>query len=564
VTPKWSTACPDWQERIRARRSLIPCLPLFPKSAREASKVYQALRIVDAPGSPTMKDACRPWTFSFVEAIFGAYDSETGRRLIQEFFWLISKKNIKSTTAAGVMMTALILNWRQSAEYLILAPTIEVANNSFFPARDMVKADDELREMMHVQEHYRTITHRGTGAQLKVVAADNEAVSGKKATGIFVDELWLFGKRPGAENMLREAIGGLASRPEGFVVYASTQSDEPPAGVFRQKLDYARQVRDGTIVDPKFMPVLYEFPQAMIDAGEHLEPKNFYVTNPNLGLSVDEEFLARELTKAQAGGPESLIGFAAKHLDIEIGLNLRADRWTGADYWLRQTDRTLTLDAVLERSEVLTIGIDGGGLDDMLGFAVLGRTSEGRWLVWSHAWIHPIALERRKAEAPRYLGFETDGDLTICKSIGDDVQEVATLAQRCEDSGKLDKLGVDPVGIGSIVDALEAIGLGTDRILGISQGWKMSGAIKTAERRLAEGALWHGGAPLMAWCTGNAKVEPKGNAVTITKQAAGFAKIDPLMALFNAVALMSMNPEPRGMANYFTFLARRTNEATTR
>ena len=52
----------------------------------------------------------------------------------------------------------------------------------------------------------------------------------------------------------------------------------------------------------------------------------------------------------------------------------------------------------------------------------------------------------------------------------------------------------------------------------------------TAERKLADRTLVHGGQALMAWAVSNARVEPKGNAIVITKQASGTAKIDPLMA----------------------------------
>jgi phage terminase large subunit-like protein len=542
--PEWSTACPDWAARLRAGESIIPA-PIFPEEAERGVAVMRELKIVDAPGSPTIGEACAPWVFDLARSIFGAYDVDSGRRLITEWFVLIPKKNSKSTVAAAIMLCALIRNWRQSAEFISLAPTVEIANNSYAPARDMCLKDEDLDAMMHVQTHVKTITHRESGANLKIVAADNNTVGGKKAVGILIDEAWLFGKVANAENMLREATGGLASRPEGFVIWLTTQSDDPPAGVFRQKLQYARDVRDGKVHDPRFVPILYEFPQAMIDAKEHLQPENFAMVNPNMGYSVDREFIEREFLKAQNDGEESLRGFLAKHLNVEIGLNLRSDRWAGADFWEQQgAERAISVDWLLENCEVVDAGIDGGGLDDLLGVALVGRHKVTRkWYLWTHAWAHPSVLERRKEIAPRLRDFARDGDLTLVKQIGDDVYEVAEIIAKVEESGLLDKVGCDPAGLGGILDAMVEAGVPEEKVIGISQGWKMSGAIKTAERKLAEGVLVHGAQPLMAWCVGNARIEPRGNAIVITKQASGTAKIDPLMAALNAITLMSLNPE---------------------
>ncbi|EGW83346.1 phage terminase-like protein large subunit [Escherichia coli 2534-86] len=115
----------------------------------------------------------------------------------------------------------------------------------------------------------------------------------------------------------------------------------------------------------------------------------------------------------------------SKHANVEIGLALRSDRWAGADFW-EQQGRRVSLDDILQRADVVTVGIDGGGLDDLLGMYVTGRDRETReWLGWGHAWVHETAVVRRKSEASRFQDFVACGDMTIVRRVGDDTAEVA-------------------------------------------------------------------------------------------------------------------------------------------
>lgn len=540
------TSCVDWADRLKAGKSIIPA-PIYLTEADRALAIFKELRVFDLPGKPTFGEVSEQWVFDFVRAVFGAYDVETGNQLIREFFLLVSKKNTKSTVAAAIMLTAVILCWRHDEEHLIIAPTVEIAGNSFKPAAGMVRADEELSDLFHVQDHIRTITHRVTRASLKIVAADTDAVSGKKAGRVLIDEAWLFGSKHNASSMFMEATGGQVSRSEGFTIFLSTQSDEPPAGVFKEKLNYFRDVRDGKVHDPKSLPILYEFPQDMLDSKEYLEPDNFGITNPNLGRSVSKEWIEDNLRKLKNAADGSYQQFLAKHLNVEIGMSLRNDRWRGADHW-ETSEKIASPEELIDRSEVITLGVDGGGLDDLLGFAALGREKEtGKWLHYGKAWAHKSVLDLRKEIAPRLLDFAKSGDLVLVDSVGDDTQDLADLMEMFLDSGLIPEesgIGFDPAGINFDQD-FSHIEMPEKCVTGVSQGWRLGGTIKTLERKLAEGMFGHCNQAMMAWCVGNAKVEQRSNSILITKQASGKSKIDPLMALLNAAHLMALNPESR-------------------
>jgi len=540
----WDTSCLDWEARLLDGRSLVPDLPLYEAEAARALRVFKRLRLPDVIGTPTLGEACGPWFLPIVSALFGSLDPTTNIRRISEVFQLIPKGNSKSSNGGAVMLTALIVNRRPEAEFLFVAPTMEVASIAYKQAKGTIRLDSELQKIFHVQDHIRKITHRRSGATLQIKAADTDVITGSKATGTMIDETHVFAKKASAADVFIELRGALTKRSDGFLFQTTTQSKAPPSGVFASELEMARSVRDGKIAMP-LLPVLYELPDRLARDGGWRQRQYWPIVNPNLGRSTNADFLAREVLRADADGPAAVALIASQHFNVQVGMSLRADGWAGAHYWSRGVEEGLTLDAVLARSEACVVGIDGGGLDDLLGIAVLGREKGTKaHLCWTHALISPEGLERRKANTGVYERFQADGDLTIVEELPDDISFVTEIVEKIKGTKKLAGVGVDAIGIGGIVDALAKIGVTQEAKLlaGVRQGIALMGAIKTVERKLVDGSFKHGGQALMTWCAGNARIVPTPTGMRIARDDSGYGKIDPLMALFNASALMATNP----------------------
>ena len=687
----WDTSCPDWIDRLKSGRSLVPDLPLFADERDRAVRVFKRLRLPDVIGTPRLGEACDEWLISIVAALFGSYDVQNNVRMIQEVFELVPKKNSKSSGAAGIMLTAAILNRRPRADLQLVAPTKKIADIAYGQIEGMILLDEELQKIFSLHRHLRTIGHRNNESSLQVMAADTDTVTGTKATFTLIDETHEFAKKKNAPNVFTEIRGALAARKDGFLVQITTQSKEPPAGVFKQELQNARDVRDGNLqlpllpvlyeypeeelkantdlwkdqstwgwVNPNLgrsldlaflqnelkkaersdksaqallasqhfnveiglnlradrwpgadfwkscanpdltlqellsrsevvvagvdvrdgnlqlplLPVLYEYPEEELKANTDLwkDQSTWGWVNPNLGRSLDLAFLQNELKKAERSDKSAQALLASQHFNVEIGLNLRADRWPGADFWKSCANPDLTLQELLSRSEVVVAGVDGGGLDDLFGLCILGKEAgTGKILAWFHAWAHTSVIERYPEHEQLLYDFEAAGNLTITDyrwnnqrvdEDGNETDEIASVVSvdlrqmvgyidQCRNAGKLAQIGFDPYGVKVVVEALEDADFDRDEwMMWVSQGYKLQGTIKTYEMYLSVGTLEHDGSGLMNWCVGNARVEPKGNAVVLTKQGSD-GKIDPLMALFTAGEVLATDPEPQGVVEIF-------------
>lgn len=544
-------SCPDWLDRLKAGETPMRDVPVDEARANVAVRVFDQLRLPDVAGQPRLGDVGGEWFRDIIRALFGCVNPETKIRHISELFLLVPKKNSKTTNSAALGLIALMINEIPNAKMVIIGPTQGVAETCFGQVQGMIAADPDLGKLFHVQDHLKKVTYIPTGAVLQVRSFDMNVVTGGIPIFAIIDELHLMSSRSYAKKVIGQIRGGM-NKPNCLLVFITTQSVDDPAGIFRTELLNARAVRDGQTPAEGLLPVLYEFPEEMqADKSKpFLDTRYWHMVMPNLGKSVFIDLLEREYRKAKAKSAEDLQLWLSQHLNIQIGVGTHNDRWIGVDYWEDCGDEELTLEVIMAVCDVCVVGIDGGGLDDLLGLSVIGRNAETRdWLHWSKAWVQDDVLKERPEIAERLQDFDECGDLKICADLGADIEELADICAELNDAGLLPEvaaIGLDPEGVADIVDTLVMHGISDEQITAISQGYKLNAAINGLPRKMKKGTFRHGAQPMMAWCASNAKTEVRGNARMVTKQRSGVAKIDPLMATFDAVMLMSRNPEASG------------------
>jgi phage terminase large subunit-like protein len=560
IRDRWSTAMPDWEQRITAGQSIIPDLPLDEARADRALRLFKQLRVPDIPGTPTYGEVCDPFVFDLVRAIFGAFDPATALRIIREFFLLIPKKNGKTSIAAAIMLVALMVNERPEAEGLLIAPTINIAERAYKQATGIIKltvldSGVALDDVFSRHDHIQAIRYLNPTipSSMQIKAADADVITGSKASIVLIDETHVFASRPAAKGVFVEIRGGL-SHPmnTGFLLQITTQSKGAPAGVFKSELNRARDIRDGKREGP-VLPVLYELPARMQVSGEWKDRRTWGMVNPHMGRSVSEDFLEEELTKAEDDGEDAVALIASQHFNVEIGVGHNADAWPGVKHWQGAERDFVSLDYIMDHCEVCTIGVDWGGADDLASVCVMGRLPSKQILAWVRAWARPSVFKARPKIASTLRDFQAQGDLRVVETGEAQAAEAADLCEQVYKAGLLPEvggIGLDSAALDMLLDALGSRGMVMPLLTSVKQGGWLQAAVAGVPLRLESGSLVHGGQPILAWAVGNAKQRLKGSNYVVEKELAGSAKIDPLIALFNAAMRMRENPQAALIGSY--------------
>lgn len=245
-------------------------------------------------------------------------------------------------------------------------------------------------------------------------------------------------------------------------------------------------------------------------------------------------------------------------MNVEITDGLSDQSWPAAAFWAPSASPDVSIDAVIENSVSIAVGVDLGGLDDLSSMTIIGLDDEDgedvpTWSIAGHAWVTVQGADRRDTNLGlQYRDYENEGSLTITAELDDDIAAIVEVVRRIHNAGKLRGVGIDAYGAEQLAYSLQRLVEEDDEtpdderlIRSVSQGYKLGAQITTLERKLVAGQTKNDGSALLRDAFGNVVLEQRGPSVTFTRRNTAM-KIDPAISTLNAAAIAMMAPPKEG------------------
>jgi phage terminase large subunit-like protein len=216
-----------------------------------------------------------------------------GSRLYRRCYFSVARKNAKTQVAAALALVLLIMDSEAQPDIFICAKDREQASICFHAAADMARSHPELRDILTITPYLKEIRNKLNGGKLKALSSEGANKHGLSPSAVVFDELHSWSE---PERELYDAMqsGSGARKSPLFLTITTAGIDE--FSICGEEYAYACRVRDGLVVDPTFLPLIYEVPREADWTDETL----WHLANPCLGDIVQIQDLREARDKALA------------------------------------------------------------------------------------------------------------------------------------------------------------------------------------------------------------------------------------------------------------------------
>lgn len=463
------------------------------------------------------------WQKAVFANLFG-WKRPDGTRRYRETLIFIPRKNSKTTMAAAIVLLVLYTDGEPGADLYSAAAEREQARLCFEVVQGMIRNEPELNAHANL---LRYSTEVGDGVY-RAISAEAGTKHGQNAHLVVIDELHAH-KTPELTEVL---MTGTGSRSQPLVAHLSTSDYEREGSICNTKHDYACRVRDNQGDpaqpghDPSFLPVIYEAEKD----DDFTDPKVWAKANPNLGVSISEDYIRRECKRAQEDP-------AYENTFKRLHLNIRTEavcRWLTTLAWDRCQADIRIEDYAGERC---WCGLDLASTDDFTAFAIVfGDMDE--LAVFPYFWVPEETARRVEIERRiPYSVWARDGHLTLTSGETTSYREIRAEINRLVTEYRLQvqEIAADALfqGLQIVQDLGEQDGL---PVIEHRQGYlSMATPTKVTKEAILGGRLKHDGHPVLRWMIANTVVQTDdiGNEKPTKKKSEG--KIDGVVGTIMGV-----------------------------
>jgi phage terminase large subunit-like protein len=426
-----------------------------------------------------------------------------------------------STIMAGLGLFLLYYDNEPGAEIVSAAADRAQAGICFDIAREMVESDPYLSKVTQIYRRELVVPH--SGSRYSVISSEAYSKHGMNLHGAMIDEV--HAHQDGGE-LWDVLTKGMGSRRQPLTFAITTAGyDRSEASLCWTLHQHALRVRAGTVEDATFLGVIYGAP----DDADWTSPATWALANPGLGVTIKRDYLEQECRRAQEMTSYQN-EFRRYHLNQWTE---SATAWLPLDKWDQGAE---AVPAEALRGRPCYAGLDLSTTTDLSAFVmVFPREAGSGYDVKVECWCPSTGIRQRAARdrAP-YDRWAREGWL---ESTEGDVVDYDVIRERIKalaEQYQIREIGYDPWNATQLVTQLQADGA---RLTPLRQTFKeLSAASKELERLVREGALRHGGHPVLRWCLANTVVETDGPGNVKPSKKKSTERIDLTVALVMALA----------------------------
>lgn len=413
------------------------------------------------------------WQKATVCLIFGIVD-EYGLRIFREVFMVMGRKNGKSLFASACIAYCAYLDGEYGAKIYCLAPKLEQAAIVFDNFWQMVQAEPELKEP--AEKRRSDIYLADTNTSVRPLAFNAKKSDGFNPHLTVCDEIASWPAELGLKQyeVMKSALGA-RKQP---IIFSISTAGYVSDGPYDELMMRATAVLLGTSKERRLLPILY----IIDDPDKWNDLQELRKSNPNMGVSVSEDFFLEEIAIAE-NSLSKRVEFLTKYCNL---------KQNSVAAWLPYAvvDAVTQEDLLLEnfRGSYCVAGIDLSQTTDLTACCVVIERAR-RLYVFCHFFMPANKIDELQArEGVPYRIYEQQGFLTLSGENYVDYNDCfAWFRHLVEDLEILPlQVGYDRYSSQYLVQQMAQYGFHMDDVF---QGWNLSPVILEAEGLLRDKTL---------------------------------------------------------------------------